>query len=335
MTHASTSKNASPAEPVTAPTSEPPGRTGGFDELVSASKAMADALRANVMRVLKDESYGVLELCRILDTAQPALSHHLKVLHQAGLVARRREGNTIFYRRAPAPSPLHRALLAAIDEVALPAAQQQRIDAVHQERSRRSEAFFAEHAGEFARNQARISEASVYVASVLEIVQRYGLGAGAALEIGPGEGELLEPLARTFERVVAIDSTQEMLDRSAHRAAELGNVRLLHRDFADLPPQPGYGLVVAAMVVHHLSSPQGFFRHARRLLTADGVLVVVELCPHDHEWARTACGDVWLGFEPDELAEWGVNAGFDARERQFLAQKNGFRIQIHTFANQR
>lgn len=305
-----------------------------FDSLVTATKAVADALRANVMRVLKEESYGVLELCRILDTAQPALSHHLKVLHQAGLVARRREGNTIFYRRSPAPTPLHQALLAAIDEVPLPGEQLERIDLVHQERSRRSEAFFAEHAEDFARNQARISEASVYVPSVMELIGRYGLGDGLALEIGPGEGDLLEPLARRFESVEGIDSAPGMLNRSAGRAESLANVRLLHRDFIELPPRPRYQLVVAAMVVHHLASPQRFFRHARHLLEEQGVLVVVELCRHDHEWARSACGDLWLGFEATELNEWADNAGFTAGEAQFLAQKNGFRIQIHAFLNQ-
>ena len=90
---------------------------------------------------------------------------------------------------------------------------------------------------------------------------------------------------------------------------------------------------MAAMVVHHQASPQQFFRHAARLLEPRGVLMVVELCRHDHEWAKTACGDIWLGFEPEELEAWATNAGLAAGETQYLAQKNGFRIQIHTFSN--
>ncbi|MFU8815046.1 MAG: metalloregulator ArsR/SmtB family transcription factor [Pseudomonadales bacterium] len=304
-----------------------------FDALVVAAKAVADGQRACVLRLLKEESYGVLELCRLLDTPQPALSHHLKVLHQAGLVAKRREGNTIFYRRAPAPTALHRALLEAIDEIDLAEQHRARIETVHQQRSQRSEAFFAEHAEHFKSNQARISEAAVYVGSVLEIVDRTGLGAGTALEIGPGEGELLRPLAQRFHQVVAIDSARSMLDQSARQVADLDNVRLLHRDVATLHEPSGYQLLVAAMVVHHLPSPQRFFRQARRLLERNGVLIVVELCRHEHQWAHAACGDLWLGFEAAELAHWAANAGFAAGESQFLAQKNGFRIQIHTYLN--
>jgi ArsR family transcriptional regulator len=273
----------------------------------------------------------VLELARILNSAQPALSHHLKILHTAGLEVRRPHGNTQFYRRAPAPDTLHVALLDAIDAVTLPAGQLSRMDAVLDERRRRSEAFFTAHADDFASNQARISEAGVYAGSVLDIVDRHGLGSGTALEIGPGDGELIAALARRFDTVVGIDSTRGMLSRTAERVAALDNVRLQHRDFADLPERPRYQLVVAAMVVHHLPSPQRFFHRARTLLRRGGVLVVVELCRHDHEWARGACGDLWLGFEPAELTGWAASAGLAADESQFLAQKNGFRIQIHAF----
>lgn len=303
----------------------------GLSTLVTLTKAAADELRARVLRILKDESYGVLELCRILDAAQPALSHHLKVLYQAELVSKRREGNTVFYRRAPVHSDLQQALLDALDTVDLDPLHDQRIDQVHAARSRTSEAFFAEHAEQFAGNQARICEAAVYAASVIDAVERLGLGNGTALDIGPGDGELLAMLAGRFERVVGVDSAREMLDRCAARLGPLGNVELLHRDVADLDGPQRYELVVAAMVVHHQPSPRRFFQQARRLLGEGGVFVVAELCRHDHEWARAACGDLWLGFEPGELTQWAGNAGLHCIESQFLAQKNGFRVQIHTY----
>ena len=69
-------------------------------DLAALCKASADSLRLQVLRVLREDSFGVSELCSIFDIRQPALSHHLKVLANAGLVATRREGNSIFYRRS-------------------------------------------------------------------------------------------------------------------------------------------------------------------------------------------------------------------------------------------
>ncbi len=69
-------------------------------------KAGGDPLRLNILRALANDSFGVLELAQIFAIGQSGMSHHLKVLAQAGLVATRREGNAIFYRRALAHSEL-------------------------------------------------------------------------------------------------------------------------------------------------------------------------------------------------------------------------------------
>ena len=77
-----------------------------------------------ILKVLQQNAYGVLELCQVFDIRQPAMSHHLKILANSGLVATRREGTTIFYRRSethpdPDLQPLHQALFNSIDEAAL------------------------------------------------------------------------------------------------------------------------------------------------------------------------------------------------------------------------
>ena len=69
------------------------------DQLAALCKAGGDPLRLNVLRALANDSFGVLELAQIFAIGQSGMSHHLKVLAQAGLLATRREGNAIFYRR--------------------------------------------------------------------------------------------------------------------------------------------------------------------------------------------------------------------------------------------
>ena len=172
----------------------------------------------------------------------------------------------------------------------------------------------------------------MYVPTIVEVIAHAGIASGPVLEVGPGGGALLGLLANSFEEVVGIDSSRTMLAQAAEHVAGLDNVKLRQADFSDLPAIRRYQAVVAAMVVHHLASPQRFFHHAARVIKRDGLLVVAELCQHDHQWVTDACGDQWLGFEPEELNQWAHQAGFKALESQYLAQKNGFRIQIHSYA---
>lgn len=308
--------------------------------LLAETRALADRVRLSVLRVLRSDSYGVLELCAILEVAQPALSHHLKILFEARLVAKRREGSTIFYRRAPAQGEVRRAFFSAIDAAPLAPETLARVDRVHAERDRRSIAFFAQYATDFQARQALIAEAGVYVPNVLELLDRTdqrSLPAGGsdaamtALEIGPGDGALLRRLADRFSYVVGIDNEPAMLERCAPIAAECTNVRLLNRDFTALPSIARYRVIVAAMVIHHMASPARVFQYAERLLSDGGLFVVVELCRHAHTWVHEACGDLWLGFEPEELIVWADEAGLAHAESQFVAQRNGFQIQIHGF----
>ncbi len=306
---------------------------GPLEELVEVTRAVGDRLRAMILRVLREESYSVSELCHLFDTPQPALSHHLKVLHLAGLVAKRREGNSIFYRRFAEPhDTLRQALFNAVDDVPLGPELVVRGAQIRRQRHDRSNAFFAENAHRFVDQQALISEAAVYVPTIVDVIEHARIGAGPVLEIGPGSGQLLALLANKFDEVVGIDSSATMLEQAAGRVGGLPNVKLQQKDFAELPAISRYQAVVAAMVVHHLASPQRFFQHAARVIKPHGLLVVAELCRHEHQWVTAACGDQWLGFEAEELSQWADKAGFEVLQSQFLAQKNGFRIQIHSYS---
>lgn len=307
-------------------------------EFVAVSKAVADPLRIGILRALARDSFGVLELCRIFDVAQPALSHHLKLLLNAGLVAKRREGNTLFYRRAAIrPRGLGDYVESIFDTLdALPPDDrvEKGIACIHAARARTSQAFFEDNTDRFRNQQALICEPATYADAALELLDDLAPST-RVLEVGPGDGDLLVLLAARFRQVNAIDNVPGMLQRARARIAEsaVANVRLELKSFADVGCG-GLGLVVAGMVVHHAPSPARFFRHAAELLDPDGVLLVVELCDHDQDWVKDACGDLWLGFDPDELDAWAERAALASTASQYLAQRNGFRIQLRRYQKQ-
>ncbi|MGI9327022.1 MAG: metalloregulator ArsR/SmtB family transcription factor [Pseudomonadales bacterium] len=300
--------------------------------LARRHRALGDELRLTLLRVLRQSSYGVSELAEIVDMTQPALSHHLKLLHEAELVARRREGNSIYYRRNTLPNqhalaPLYKEL----DVLPLDAPLQQRRDQVLARRRAQSQRFFDEHATAFREQQARISATDVYCGVVIDLVDRLCSEHSSAIEVGPGDGELLSALARRFEQVIAIDHSERMLAQTANAVRDSSNVTLRQQAFETLEDHADQDLVLAAMVLHHLPDPSAFFTQASRVLKPHGLLMVAELCSHDQQWAHSACGDLWLGFEAADLQHWATSSGFSVETSEYLAQRNGFRIQIHGF----
>jgi len=304
-------------------------------DVVLVSKAVGDQLRAAILRVLHDDSFGVLELSTIFDMAQPAISHHLKKLSDAGLVRRRREGTSVFYQRTPALGvPLLSALFDALDNTPLQKHVCAGIARVHAQRVHQSHHFFTHNADALSQQTALVCDPSVYTACIIDTVEAHAhIGRGQVLEIGPGGGALLQALAPHFRAVTGIDSAAEMLDQTARAVAALPNVTLLEGDFTALESAQTYDLIIAAMVVHHLPSPPGFFARAARMLKPGGLLVIAELCDHDQDWVKSMCGDVWLGFHPDELKAWAQAAGLIQTQQQFLAQRNGFRVQVSAFCD--
>ena len=309
------------------------------DELAALCKAGGDPLRLNVLRVLANDSFGVLELAQIFATGQSGMSHHLKVLAQAGLVATRREGNAIFYRRALAQNErvggtLHAALLAEVDELELPAEIGARIAEVHAQREAVSRDFFARAAEKFQAQQDLIAGLPQYRESVLALLDALGFPSGAtALEVGPGDGGFLPDLARRFAHVTALDNSVAMLELARMRCSEegLGNVELRLADALN-DEQAAADCVVLNMVLHHFAAPADAMKQLAQRVRPGGSLLVTELCSHNQSWAREACGDLWLGFEQDDLARWANAAGLTPGESLYIGLRNGFQIQVRHFA---
>ena len=308
------------------------------DELAALCKAGGDPLRLNVLRALANDSFGVLELAQIFAIGQSGMSHHLKVLAQADLVATRREGNAIFYRRALPHTELlggklHAALLDEVDNLTLPAEVRSRIGQVHGQRAAASQDFFSRVAEKFRAQQDLIAGLPQYRESVLALLDKLSFSEGAtAIEVGPGDGGFLPELAQRFSQVTALENSPAMLElaRQVCQRQALGTVRLQLADALN-----GVALqadcVVLNMVLHHFAAPADALKRMADLLQPGGSLLVTELCSHNQSWAREACGDLWLGFEQDDLAHWATAAGLVPGESLYVGLRNGFQIQVRHF----
>ncbi|RLA43855.1 MAG: ArsR family transcriptional regulator [Gammaproteobacteria bacterium] len=310
--------------------------------LARLCKASADPLRLQVLRVLRKDSFDVSELCAIFDIRQPALSHHLKVLASAGLVATRREGNSIFYRRSEFSQStdlqaLQSSIFDTIDLTALPTITEDRLAALHRQREVNSGNFFRDNAHKFHQQQDLIASYAQYADTVAQILDNASLQQRhTVLEVGPGDGSFLLQLAPRFDRVIALDNAPGMLEQARNKAtaAGLDNVDFILGDTRTARLQNLQAdCVVINMVLHHTPSPGQILQDVASCLTPGGVVLVTDLCSHDQGWARENCGDLWLGFDPQDLARWAADAGLCDITSVYLAQRNGFQVQVRLFGH--
>ncbi len=310
--------------------------------LANLCKASADPLRLQVLRVLKNDSFGVSELCAIFDIRQPALSHHLKVLASAGLVATRREGNSIFYRRSELGhdgelGALKSQIFETVDDIELPPATHNAMAALYGQREANSRSFFALNAQKFHQQQDLIASYDQYAETVAQLLRDAPLSNHKlALEVGPGDGSFLKTLSPQFEQIIALDNADKMLARARSSASEaqLNNITFIHGDTT--APELGKleaDCIIINMVLHHTPSPAQIFKDVAAYLASGGVLLVTDLCSHDQGWARENCGDLWLGFEPQDLTKWAGDAGLADITSVYLAQRNGFQVQVRLFGH--
>ncbi len=287
--------------------------------------------------MLSRESFGVTELCEILNNAQPALSHHLKILNNAGLVETRREGTTIYYRRALVQEDdplktLRLSLLDAIDATELEEELSEGIRKIHHNRHEQARSFFERNAQRFQHDQDLIAHYDHYQDCIERVLSNEQLNPQSrVIEIGPGESDLILNLANRFHQVVAVDNNRDMLEKTRAKAAgsNLKNIICFEGELQDCKQVSD--LLVLNMVLHHLASPPGLFRQARMHLKPGGTLLIADLCSHDQTWTRKACGDLWLGFHSEEMDSWAISAGFLIGQSQYLGLKNGFQVLVKTY----
>ena len=323
----------------------------GSDEINNFSqvlKACADPLRVQILKALNNDTFGVLELTQIFETKQSGMSHHLKVLSQSGLVEAQREGNAIFYRR-----PLNltenldaeaiEQLLALIDRFELNDNITKKISDIQAQRACQSELFFTRNTDRFKAQQELISEHSQYAEASFELLSHSfddkATQSKRVMEIGPGEGLFLRLLSHKFNSVIALDNSEDMLRKAKKEAHKqgLGNIDFIlgdtefFRNQQESNQAEKVDAVVMNMVLHHIPRPAKVFQDIAQFLNDKGVLVICELSHHHQEWTKENCGDIWLGFETEELTKWANQAGFESDKTVFIGLRNGFQIQVRKF----
>ncbi|MEW6402072.1 MAG: methyltransferase domain-containing protein [Chloroflexota bacterium] len=132
-------------------------------------------------------------------------------------------------------------------------------------------------------------------------------------DVGTGTGFVAAGLAPRAEKVYGFDANAEMLEVARKNLASFSNVELKVASGDQLPlPDNSLDGAFANMYLHHAPEPEKAIREIVRVLKPGGVLCIIDLDTHDHEWQREQMADLWLGFERDDIRRWFEQAGLES-----------------------
>ncbi len=291
----------------------PQPTTLSSDILLAGLRAAGEETRLRIIALLSEGELSVSDLTDILGQSQPRISRHLKLLAEAGLVRRSREGAWAFFRldETGAGGAFAASLAAWLDRSdAVLAADRERLAAVRGMRAEVAQSYFASVARDWDRLR-RLHVPDTAVEAAVEAAVGKGTP-GSVLDLGTGTGRMLERIAPKFGRAVGVDANHAMLAvaRANLEKAGLSRVELRQGDIYALPfPRGAFDCVIIHQVLHFLDDPGRAVREAAAMLSPGGRLIVVDFAPHDMEFLRTEHAHRRLGFSRAQIAGWFAEAG--------------------------
>ena len=277
-------------------------------------KLLADPTRLRLLLLLEEDELSVAELQKILGMGQSRISSHLAQLKRAGVVEDRRSGKNVYYGlTAKQERNAARAKVSELIRVLareMPETQRDRTALQLALRKRRDKAreYFDELAGKFGRSYVPGRSWQALAHTLITLLPKLTVA-----DLGAGEGTLSQLLAKTADKVIAIDNSPKMVEFGAQLAKKHGFANLEYRlgDIEDPPIAKGsVDLAVLSQALHHAIHPERAIASARRILRKGGRIVILDLLSHRFERARELYADHWLGFSEVQLHQFLEAAGF-------------------------
>jgi len=298
-------------------------------EVLAGMKALSDETRIRIVNVLSNGAFHVNEIVQILNMGQSRVSRHLKILLDAGILESQREGSLVYYRhaniqKASFTQELTSLLLKHSNGFSYKVQDDQKVKEILNSRREKSKIFFDKLATSITEIQEQVLNPEIYKPYLLSLLPKK---INLLVDLGCGAGVLINDYLHRARKVIGIDASSQMLEVARKNFANNKKIDLIQANVENLPfIKNQVDVVVASMVLHHISNPALVFLEASKILKTNGLLCIVDLLKHEQEFMREKYADLWLGFEPQILQNWLLQAGFKIEDYHEIQTKMQFKI---------
>lgn len=294
-----------------------------MEYVLNALRAAAEPTRLRLLCLCAEAELSVTELTQILGQSQPRVSRHLKLMCEAGLLDRVREGSWALYRlaRNRAGLALAERIVALVpDADAALALDRERLADIKRQRAAAAATYFDRNAADWHRIRALHVDDGEVERALLDLVPPGS--ARDLLDIGTGTGRMLEILGPRVERALGLDQSREMLAvaRTNLERAGLRHCSVRQGDMYQLPlPTGSVDLVTIHQVLHYADQPERAIAEAARVLRPNGRLIAVDFAPHELDELRERHAHRRLGFAEREISGYARDCGLAVEPAIHLA----------------
>ena len=293
-----------------------------MEQLLAALRAAGESTRLRLLALCAHSDLTVSELVQILGQSQPRISRHLKLLCEAELLERNREGSWAYFR-LPTRGPMGEFGRQLVDSIPSSdptfALDLERLQAIIDSRAARAADYFNRNAAKWDEIRSLHVDEAELEAKLLDLLPAYEIG--DHLDIGTGTGRILELLAPRVGRSLGVDLSHEMLlvARSKLERAGLRHCAVRHADMYQLPlSSNAFDLVTLHQVLHYADRPREVIAEATRMLRPGGRLILVDFAEHQEQSLREEHAHRWLGFKEADVDAWFAAAGLGPVETECL-----------------
>ena len=276
--------------------------------LVEISKALGDEARLRILALISNAEMSVKDICDILGQSQPRVSRHIKILADAGLIKRTKEGAWLYCKlnRFGAIGHFITSFLDNIDDDDdVFASDLRRFETIVSQRIADADRFFDENAQEWDRIRELQIPDTLLDQEIKDHIGKEQIE--NLLDVGTGTGQMLEILHGRYQKATGIDMSSAMLRVARGRLAKLQTSNVSFQQVDILSAGQGLGqfdCVICHHVLHFIPNAQEAIARMAECVKTNGRLIIIDYLPHSIDFLAQDYHHMWNGFPPEEMARW-------------------------------